>query len=164
MINSTILLDGYQGLLRILIIAPFAYASIILFLRIAGKRTLTKLNAFDLVITVALGSTLATQILSRDVPLADGVLTFAVLIGLQWLVAFSSVHSKFIRDLVRAEPALLASDGELHERTLRRERVTPDEVLQVVRAEGGQSIEDAKVVYLQTDGSFAVIMRSDGTS
>ena len=50
-------------------------------LRVSGKRTLAKLNAFDLVVTVALGSTLATVLLSQSVALADGLLGFALLVG-----------------------------------------------------------------------------------
>ncbi len=49
------LFDGWDGILRIILVAPLSYFSLILFLRISGKRTLTKLSAFDLVITVALG-------------------------------------------------------------------------------------------------------------
>jgi uncharacterized membrane protein YcaP (DUF421 family) len=50
---------------------------------VSGKRTLSKLDAFDLIVTVALGSTLATVLLSRDVALAEGIVAFALLVGLQ---------------------------------------------------------------------------------
>ena len=50
---------------------------LVIFLRLSGKRTLSKMNAFDLVVTVALGSTLATVLLTKDVALADGALAFA---------------------------------------------------------------------------------------
>ncbi len=66
---------------------PFRHAGLIVMLRISGKRTLSKMNAFDFVVTVALGSTLATVFLSKDVVLAEGLLELALLIGLQWIVA-----------------------------------------------------------------------------
>lgn len=160
--EGQIFFDGWQGPLRIAVIAPAAYVALVLFLRISGKRTLTKLNAFDLVITVALGSTLATQILSRDTPLLDGVLAFAMLIALQWLVTFLSVRSKGFRTLVRAEPRVLLRAGTPERAAMRRERVTESELLQAVRAHGGQSLDDALVVFLQTDGSLAAIMREGG--
>ncbi len=75
------------GLLRILIVGPLAYILLIVILRTSGKRTLSKLNAFDFVVTVALGSTLATVLLSKDVPLIEGVLAFAVLAILQFETA-----------------------------------------------------------------------------
>ena len=64
----------WAALGRVLVIGPLAYVALVLLLRISGKRTLTKLNAFDLVVTVALGSTLATVLLSKSVSLAEGVL------------------------------------------------------------------------------------------
>ena len=64
--------DGWAGLLRVLVVGALAYAALVLLLRVSGKRTLSKMNAFDLVVTVALGSTLATVLPSRDVALAEG--------------------------------------------------------------------------------------------
>lgn len=157
--DSQIFFDGWEGPTRILIVAPLAYAALVLFLRVSGKRTLTKLNAFDLVITVALGSTLSTQILSRQAPLLDGVLAVAVLIGLQWVVTFFSVRSARFRRLVRSEPSVLLKDGQLQSNAMRRERITEAEILQAVRSEGGSEVTDALAVFLQTDGSVTAILR-----
>jgi hypothetical protein len=60
----------------------FASVGLIVLLRVSGKRTLTKMNAFDLAVTVALGLTLTNNFLSRDVALAEALLIFAVLIAL----------------------------------------------------------------------------------
>ena len=76
-------------LARVLIVGVSAYAALVFLLRISGKRTLSKMNAFDLVVTVALGSTLATILLSKDVALAEGLLALALL-G----VAACSTHPK----------------------------------------------------------------------
>ncbi len=80
------LFDTWAGLGRILLVGPLAYGALMVLLRVSGKRTLTKLNAFDLVITVALGSTLATIVLSKDVALAEGVLALGLLAGLQFAI------------------------------------------------------------------------------
>lgn len=154
-----IFFDGWAGVVRIILIAPCAYAALVLFLRISGKRTLTQLNAFDLVITVSLGSVLATQVLSKDTPLLDGLVAMATLIALQWMVAFTSVRWKAVRDLVRSEPTRLVNEGVCDLLALRRARVTEDELLQVVRASGRCTISETRFVFLQTDGSFAIIGR-----
>ena len=91
---DSLFFNGWNGLLRTLVIGVFAYAALVGLLRLSGKRTLSKMNAFDLVVTVALGSTLATVLLSKDVALLEGVLAFAVLIGLQFLVTWSSVRAR----------------------------------------------------------------------
>lgn len=63
--------DTWAGLGRTLMVGVLAYAALVSLLRISGKRTLSKMNTFDLVVTVALGSTLATVLLSKDVALAE---------------------------------------------------------------------------------------------
>jgi uncharacterized membrane protein YcaP (DUF421 family) len=79
---KSIFFNNWESLLRILIIGMLAYASLVILLRVSGKRTLTKMNVFDFVVTVALGSTLANVLLNKNVTLSDGILAFSVLIFL----------------------------------------------------------------------------------
>ena len=85
--------DNRFGLLRVAVVGTVACAAVVALLRVSGKRALSKLNASDLVVTVAPGSTLATALLSKGVALAGGLLAFALLAGLQWAVAKLSVRS-----------------------------------------------------------------------
>ena len=153
--------DGWAGLLRVLVVGALAYAALVLLLRVSGKRTLSKMNAFDLVVTVALGSTLATVLLSRDVALAEGVLAFVLLIFLQFATAWSSVRSERFQALVKAEPRLLLHRGQLLSGPLRRERVSEEEVRAAVRAQGFASLQEVAAVVLETDGSFSVLRRAE---
>jgi uncharacterized membrane protein YcaP (DUF421 family) len=144
-------------ILRTLVIGTLAYALLILSLRISGKRTLAKLNAFDLVVTVALGSTLASILLSEDVALAEGVTAFLLLIGLQFIVTFLSLRWYRFARLVRSEPTLLLRDGTYCREAMRRERVTEAELDTVLRTNGMRDPGEAKAVILESDGSFSVI-------
>ncbi len=154
--------SGTQSLFRTLIVGLLAYVILVVFLRVSGKRTLSKMNAFDLIVTVALGSTLATVLLSKDVALADGALAFALLIGLQFAVTWSSVRVRWIRQLVTGEPLMLLHRGNFLPTALRRARVTKDEVQAAVRATGVASLVEVEAVVLETDGSFSVVRRVDG--
>lgn len=154
--------SSWQGLLRVVVVGTLAYVALVVMLRVSGKRTLAKMNAFDLVVTVALGSTLATVLLSRDVALAEGVLAFATLIALQFAVAWMSVRSRRVRELVKSEPALLFFEGRYLDETLLRERVAREEVLAAVRAAGIASLDDVAAVVLETDGTFSVVRGGDG--
>ena len=87
-------LDSWSELIRLLVVGSLAYVGLVGFLRLSGKRTLTKMNAFDLVVTVALGSTLATVLLSKDVSLSEGLLAFTLLSALQYAVASLAVRSQ----------------------------------------------------------------------
>lgn len=117
-----------QALLRILVVGISAYICLILLLRISGKRTLSKMNAFDFVVTVALGSTLATILLSKDVTLAQGVVAFAVLIGAQYIVTWTSVRYEWICGVVTGEPLMLAYQGQLLPQAMKKARVTESEI------------------------------------
>ena len=149
--------DNWQGIARVVVIGLSAYAALIALLRISGKRTLSKLNAFDLVVTVALGSTFATVLLSKDVALAEGIAAFAVLIFGQCAIALLSVHFAGVRRVVKSEPRVLLYRGRLLNDAMREERVTADEIASVVRGAGLGSLEQAGAVVLETDGSFHVL-------
>lgn len=153
--------NTWTSIMKIVIVGTASYAGLLVLQRISGKRTLSKLNAFDLVVTVALGSTLATTILSPDVALADGVVAFGVLMLLQLAVTFVSVRTPRFRKLVKASPTLLVENGSMLPDVMQRERVTEDEVLQVVRSTGRASLDGLDIV-LETNGKMSVVSRSDG--
>ena len=111
----------------------------------------------DLVVTVALGSTLATVLLSKDVPLLEGILAFALLICAQYIITALSVRSVAVRRFVKSEPRLLFHNGQMLQQALRRERVTENEILAVARASGYADMAKVGAVILETDGSFDVI-------
>ena len=89
-------LQTWSDLGRIILIAVLTYPALILVLRLSGKRTLAKMNAFDLVVTVALGSTLATILLSRDVSYLEGLLALALAVSVLSLAAQGVVEMVFL--------------------------------------------------------------------
>ena len=149
--------ESWSGLLRVVVVGPLAYVALVFVLRVSGKRTLAKLNAFDLIVTVALGSTLATVVLSKSVALAEGVLAFLMLAGLQFCVAWLSVRSPRFSDLVKSEPTLLLRDGRFLRDAMRRQRVTEIELVAAMRNQGVGNAEKIAAVVLETDGTFSVI-------
>lgn len=153
--------DSWTGLGRVLLVGTFAYVALVAILRISGKRTLTKLNAFDLVVTVALGSTLATVLLSKDVALAEGILAMALLVFLQFTITWLSVRSSRLRGLVKSEPTLIMHQGEFLDGTMRAQRITRDEVMAALRSEGVMDACQAMAVVLETDGTMTVIKDTD---
>lgn len=152
--------NSWAGMARTALVGILAYAALILFLRVSGKRTLSKMNAFDFVVTVALGSTLATILLSKDTPLAEGLLALALLILLQFIITWLSVRSKSVNRLVKAEPRLLFYQGEFLWSAMKTERVNEGEVLQAMRSQG-LNHNAVEAVVLETDGSFSVVKRID---
>ncbi len=151
--------QGWPGLARTLLVGILAYVTLVAMLRISGKRTLAKLNAFDLVVTVALGSTLSAILLQESIALAEGAVALALLILLQYVVSAISVRSPAFAKAVRSEPALIVRDGRYCPETMRRARITEDEALSAVRSSGGLAIDDARTVILESDGTLSVALR-----
>lgn len=152
--------DSWESILRTLMITIMAYALLIFLLRSSGKRTLSKMNAFDLIITIALGSTLATVMLNKNVALADGALGFFLLIFLQYFITFISVRYKTISDLIKSTPTLLVYKGQMLKEFMRKERIDEDEIYAVIRENGLSALSQAEAVVLETDGSLSVIKQS----
>lgn len=154
--------DTANALARTLVIGSLAYVALILLLRFSGKRTLAKWNAFDLVVTVAFGSTLATALLSKDTTLAQGATAFALLVGLQWTITALSVRSHAFERWVKARPRLLLWRGQVLHEALQQERVTVSELMAAARGRGIAAFEEIEAIVLETDGSFSVIEHADG--
>lgn len=149
--------NGWGNLLRVIVVGMLAYAALVFFLRISGNRTLSKMNAFDLIVTVALGSTLATVLLSKDVALSEGAVAMALLISLQFIITWFSVRTAWVRRLVTGEPLMLLYRGEFITTSMRKARVTQDEVQSAIRGSGIADVTAVEAVVLETDGSMSVI-------
>jgi uncharacterized membrane protein YcaP (DUF421 family) len=156
--------DRWTNLVRVLLLGALAYAGLVAMLRVSGNRTLSKMNAFDLVVTVALGSTLATVLLSRDVVLAEGLLAFATLIVLQFVVTSLSVRVPMVRTLVTSEPTLLMHRGHFLHRQMRAARVTDHEVRAALRQAGIADPTTVAAVVLETDGSMSIVSGGSETT
>lgn len=152
--------DNLSGLVRVLVVGLLAYVWLVLVLRISGKRTLAQLNAFDFIVTVALGSTLATVELSSSVAWTEGALALALLAALQFIAAWLSVRVPWMRTVITSEPALLLRDGHLIAAALKQERVSEQSLRAAVRAAGVGGLELVAAVVLETNGTLSVISAS----
>lgn len=163
---SSFFFSDWPSLLRIVVVGTPAYIVLVLFLRIAGKHSLAKTNAYGLVVTVALGSSLASAVLTRNVSLTDGLVVLALLLFLQYGLASLLSRSGWSGRWITQRPTLLLRDGRTLHEALRRERVTEAEVRAAVRQSGLASLEQVAAVVLEADGSFSVIgeVRGSGTA
>ena len=149
--------DSWSDVVRVVLVGSAAYALLVLVLRLSGKRTLSQLNAFDFVVTVALGSTLATILLSKDVALVEGVAALALLAGLQYLVAIVSSRWPVTRVAITSRPTLLLFEGRVRSDALRRHRLTVSELRQAIRMQGVGDVAQVKAVVLETNGTMSII-------
>lgn len=154
---TPIFFDSWQSIGRTFIITILAYIILIVFLRVSGKRTLSKMNAFDFIVTIALGSSLATVALNKNVALADGALAFLLLVFLQYIITWISVRKSEFKNLITSQPILLLYKGRLLKDMLKKERVTMEELQMVARKAGMEDLEKIDAIVMETTGDLVVI-------
>jgi uncharacterized membrane protein YcaP (DUF421 family) len=149
--------DGWEPIVRILLLGTLGYATLIALLRISGQRTLATMTPFDFVITVTIGSAFGRVLTASEVPVSEMLVTFALLVALQWIVALLRERHPTVRGLVDREPVMLYHRGQVNERALKRHRLQSRDLFSAARENGLGSLDQAEAVVLQADGSFAVI-------
>ena len=158
---SSPLFGGWSGILDTVITGILGYFGIIVLLRLSGKRTLSKWNSFDFIVTIAFGSILASALLSDKTALVQALVAVAILILLQFIITWTAVRSSAVQALIKSEPSLLLFKGELIDSILKKQRVAEGEVLAAIRLSGHSSLNEVDAVILETDGSFSVIKKID---
>lgn len=156
-----LLFNSWSDLGRVLVLGILGYISLVLLLRISGNRTLSKLNAFDFIVTIALGSTFGSFILNKDISLSDGVMGFVVLIGMQYVVSWLTIRSTTIKRIIKSEPSLVYYNQEYLLDSMKRSRIAKAEIEQSVRNHGYATLENVEAVVLETDGSLSIISKSE---
>lgn len=150
---------GWFRLGHAMLATCISYVALLIMLRVAGKRSVAKMNIFDFVSVVAIGSTVANTIVGQSVPLAEGLAAVMMLILIHFSISWLTAHSRGAERLINGDPVLLLRDGRLLRTTMRRERVTEEEVLSAIRMQGRGGVEDVASVVLETDGTFSVISK-----
>ncbi|WP_423823047.1 YetF domain-containing protein [Salinisphaera sp. SPP-AMP-43] len=157
MIDSDWILSNGTAVFSMLISALGIYAALLLFTRLAGLRSFSKMSSFDFAITVAFGSTLASTLLSKDPALLTGALALAVLFGMQYAVALGRRSSSDFRRLVDNEPLLLMAGGQLLQANMDAARVTESDLNAKLRMHGVAHRDQVRAVILETTGDVSVL-------
>ena len=155
------LFGGWSGILDTLIVGTLSYFGTIVLLRLSGKRTLSKWNSFDFVVTIAFGSILASALLSDTTRFVQAMVGIGILVLLQFVITWLAVRSGAIQTLIKSEPSLLLFKGQMINKTLEKQRVAEGEVLAAIRLSGHSSVDSIDAVILETDGSFSVVEEVD---
>lgn len=147
----------WHKLLHIAINAPIIYCLVILYVRIIGKRSTSQMNSFDWIVTVGMGSIVASTIILEGVTLLEGAFSILFLLTLQYLLTWSVRRFEWAHRLLKTSPQLLLFKGEFIRENMDRERVLRTEVFSVIRSQGFKSTDDIYAVVLETDASLSVI-------
>ncbi len=158
---DTVLFDGWKSVLRVVIMCLLAYPFLIVLLRLFGKRSITKVNIFDFIITVTYGATLSSIITSDKVSFADGAAVLFMLTLLQYIVTKLAVKSSKFSNFIKATPTFLYHKDKFNEELLLKQRLRKEDLRGKLRQEGLSSFEKVEAIVLEGDGSISVIKKAD---
>ena len=139
------------------------YFAVVVMVRLSGKRTTGELNSFDWIITVVVGSLMASGILLDNVLLLDAIIAMVVIALCQWIVTFAVTRTRLASRVIKAEPALMLHEGKMLRKTMKHARISEEEVRMALRENGIVDLDGAQWVVLETNGQLSVIPRQDAS-
>lgn len=156
---ENIFFKDWSSLKDVALCSVIAFLTAFILIRLSGKRTLAKLNAFDFIVTVTLGSTLSSMILAK-VTLAEGTVALVIIVVMQYALAWLAGSNKSLETVINSKPSLLYYDGSYIDEEMRREGITKEEILAEIRSFRLERMDDVKAVVLELNGQFSVIKKS----
>jgi len=135
----------------------FVFFLILVITRAVGRRELSSMEPFDLILLVVIGDLVQQGVTQSDYSLTGATTVIVTMAGLVVGTAYLSFRVKRLRPLLEGEPVLLIADGRLLERNLRRQRMTVEELRAEARQQSIGSLDDIRYAVLETNGKLSFI-------
>jgi uncharacterized membrane protein YcaP (DUF421 family) len=148
------------SLIAIVLTAIGIYFATIIFTRLAGKRSFSKMSSFDFAMTVAIGSIIATTVLSKSVSLLQGLVGMAAVYVLQILMAIIR-RLEIVQKLIDNKPLLLMDGEEILQENLKKARVTESDLRSKLREANVLELSQVRAVIFESTGDIAVLHSKD---
>jgi uncharacterized membrane protein YcaP (DUF421 family) len=130
-------------------------------MRVIGRRELSSLEPFDLILLVVLGDAVQQGLTQDDYSLTGAFLAIGTIAMLQLAVSFTNFRFPKLRSIIDGEPIVVVQDGKPIEKNLRRERVTSDDLAAAMRRQGIGTLDDVQWAVMETSGVISFIKKSD---
>ncbi len=133
------------------------YILVLLALRVMGKGEIAEMNCFDLVVTLLIADVVSVSIENNSIPI---LYSFAAVTGITFLqisISFLSLKNKKVGSLLSGGPSILIEKGKINQKSLKKERITIDELLEQLRVNGFFNISDVSYAILETDGQLSIL-------
>jgi uncharacterized membrane protein YcaP (DUF421 family) len=140
--------------------ATVIFFFIFLVTRVAGRRELSALEPFDLILLVVLGDLVQQGITQSDESVTGTLIVISTITLLSVVVSWVSFRSGKVRLITEGEPIILVQDGEIIERNLRRERLTHGDLEEEARQQQVASVSDIRWAILEREGTISIIPKS----
>ncbi|WP_449536324.1 DUF421 domain-containing protein [Ferdinandcohnia sp. Marseille-Q9671] len=135
---------------------------LLLFLaRILGKKQISHLTFFDYVVGIAIGDMASTIVIDKSIGIFNGIIGLVVFTLLSLLIGYGAVKSFTFRELVESSPSILVKDGKVMEKTLSKQRMTFDDLLNGLRIKGAFNLSEVELAMLETNGDISVLKKPE---
>lgn len=151
---------SWESVITIVVNAIGIYLAIMIFTRLTGKRSFSKMSSFDFAMTVAIGSMIASTVLSSTVTLTTGILGLAMIYGLQISIAFLR-NFRGVSDLVDNTPLMLMDGNKILKKNLHKAKVTEGDLRSKLREANVLNLSQVKAVVFEATGDISVLHSSD---
>jgi uncharacterized membrane protein YcaP (DUF421 family) len=137
--------------------ATFVYFLILLVTRAVGRRELSSMEPFDLILLVVIGDLVQQSVTQSDYSITGATTVIATLAVLTVATAYVSFRVRALRPILEGNPVVLVADGEILDRNLRHQRVTREELRAEARLQGIGSVSDVRFAILETNGKISFL-------
>src|SRR5689334_4397278 len=141
----------------IVVRAAFAFAFIFFLTRVAGRRELSSLEPFDLIMLIVLGDLVQQGVTQSDYSVTGLVLAGGTIALMQVGVSYANFRFRGLRTVLEGEPIVLVEDGRVLERNLGRERLTREELEEQARQSQIDSLDKVRWAVLEASGQISFI-------
>jgi len=141
---------------RAVVLFVFVY----LLTRVIGRRELSSLEPFDLILLIVIGDAIQQGLTQDDYSVTGALIVVGTFAALQVIISYASFRFRFLRPVLDGEPIVVVQDGKPIERNLHRERLTLEEVLTEARQQQISRLDEIAWAVLETSGKISIIPKS----
>ena len=138
------------------------YALVMVLVRVSGKRAVGQFTPFDLILLILIGNAVQNGINGGDNSLTGAAIMATTLIALNYGVAFVISRSARAERIVEGAPVVIARNGRLFEKVLRRELISGDAFNEVLRMNNIEDVGEVELALLETNGNISVVPKQRG--
>mgnify|MGYP001032908158 CR=1 FL=1 len=141
--------------------AIIIYITVILALRIMGKRQIGEMTPHELVITILVSQVAIIPLQDNSMPLTNMVIPIMIFVSLEIIASSLSMKSIAFRNIIQGKPIFVIKNGKLDEKQLRRLRLTMDDLTDALREKGYFDISSVQDAVVETNGTISVLQKAE---
>jgi uncharacterized membrane protein YcaP (DUF421 family) len=140
--------------------AVVLYVFVVFLMRIIGRRELSTLTPFDLVLLIVLGDAIQQGLTQDDYSVTGAIVAVSTLAVLQVATSYASYRFRPLGKILKGDPIILVENGKLLDKNLHRERLTVDDVAEQMRVQQIAAFDEVKWAILESNGTISFIKKA----